>query len=230
MLDKVDAGRWCYTALVSGTTYRYKQLIAEKNNAFYVFTFTATEEMYEQYLSDVEKILNAFCFSDEPYYPDYAKKLDASGDAPKGMKACYGADVAYKFYVPTEWEIDLDTSIYSAYLKSDYSSVSVVPYMPTVEHLSVAEYWQMVCDETVKLLGDSAMTVYDDKTHKENLGSREATVYEYTCKIGGKTYRYRQYISAYRSMIYSLTYCALEEHFDEHLTDVERMVSAFEFR
>lgn len=231
MLDKTDAGRWCYSALVSGTTYRYKQLITERNSAFYVFTFTATEEMYENYTADVESILNAFRFSDEPYYPkDYAKELDDGKDAPEGMKACFGADVAYRFYVPSDWEIDLDSAIYAAYVKDDHASVSVVPYMPTQEHLSVSEYWDMIREQTEKLFGADAMQVDETKTHKEMLGSREATVWEYTLTIGGVTYRYRQYIAAYRSMMYSLTYTATEENFDRHTADVDRMVVAFAFR
>ena len=62
------------------------------------------------------------------------------------------------------------------------------------------------------------------------LGSREATVWEYTLTIGGVTYRYRQYIAAYRSMMYSLTYTATEENFDRHTAEVDRIVAAFSFR
>ena len=231
MLDKTDAGRWCYSALIGGKTYYFKQLVTERNGAFYVFTFTAEKEMYEQYASDVEKILNAFRFVDEPYYPkDFSKVLDDGADAPEGMKACFGADVAYRLYVPSDWEIDLDSAIYAAYVKDDHTSVSVVPYMPTVEHLSVAEYWEMVRSQTEKLFGADAMQIDEGKTHKEQLGSREATVWEYTLTIGGVTYRYRQYIAAYRSMIYSLTYTATAEQFDGHTEELDRIVAAFSFR
>lgn len=230
VLDAVDAGCWCYSALVNGVTYHYKQLVLEKDSAFYVLTFTATEEMYEQYLSDVERILDAFRFTDEPYYPkDFAKELDG-GEAPSGMKACFGGDVAYRFYVPSDWEIDLDSAIYAAYRTDDRSSVSMVPYMPTVEHLSVSEYFDMLKKQMESLYGVAAFRVDEDKTHKEDLGGREATVYEYTCIIGGVTYRFRQYIAAYRSMMYSLTYTATAECFDAHLSDVERMVQAFAFK
>lgn len=231
MLDGTDAWRWCYSALVGGTTYRYRQLVCEKRDAFYVFTFTATEEMYENYLSDVERILDAFRFTDEPYYPDeFAKTTDEGADAPDGMKPCFGDDVAYRFYVPTDWVIDPDSAIYAAFDPTDRSSVSVVPYSPTVEHLSVAEYWQMTVEQLEKTLGADALSVDETKTHKEQLGSREATVWEYTLTIGGVTYRYRQYVAAYRSMMYSLTYTSTAERFDLHTAEVDRMVAAFSFR
>lgn len=231
MLDKTDAGRWCYSALIGGKTYYFKQLVAERNGAFYVFTFTAEKEMYEQYASDVEKILNAFRFADEPYLPDdFAKETDAGKDAPDGMKACFGKDVAYRFYVPADWVIDPDSPIYAAYVGADRTSVSVVPYMPTVERLSVAEYFTMTREQLEKVYGEGAMVVDEDKTHKENLGSREATVYEYTLTIDGVVYRYRQYIAAYRSMMYSLTYTATEENFDKHMAELADIVAAFAFR
>ena len=231
MLDKTDAGRWCYSALIGGKTYYFKQLVTERNGAFYVFTFTAEKEMYEQYASDVEKILNAFRFADEPYLPDdFAKETDAGKDAPEGMKACFGKDVAYRFYVPADWVIDPDSPIYAAYVGADRTSVSVVPYMPTVERLSVAEYFTMTREQLEKVYGEGAMVVDEDKTHKENLGSREATVYEYTLTIDGVVYRYRQYIAAYRSMMYSLTYTATESNFDKHTAELADIVAAFAFR
>lgn len=230
ILDQTEAGRWCYSALVNGKTYRYQQLVTEREGAFYVFTFTAESEMYEQYLGDVEKMLDAFCFA-EPYVPrDYSKHLDDGADAPSGMKPCFGADVAYRFYVPSDWEIDLDSPVYAAWFPGDRASVSVVPYMPNTEQMSVAEFFTMSHEQMVKLYGEGAMQVDEAKTHKEKLGEREATVYEYTCTIGGRVYRYRQYIAAYRSMLYSLTYTATPEAFDGHLDEVARMVAAFSFR
>lgn len=230
ILDRINAGRWCYQALVNGETLYYKQLVLEREGAFYVFTFTANQEMYEMYLSDVEKMLDAFRFA-EPYIPpDYAKKLDPGADTPAGMKACFGDDVAYCFYVPADWEIRMDDSIYAAYVPGDFTSVSVVPYRPEVEHMSVAEFFTMTCEQMEKLYGAGAVRVEEEKTHKEDLGTRQATVYEYTCRVGKDTYRYRQYIAAYRSMIYSVTYTATEENFEKHLEELDRIISAFSFR
>ena len=37
-------------------------------------------------------------------------------------------------------------------------------------------------------------------------------------------------IAAHGSMIYSVTYTALPEHFDAHLDEVDRIIDAFVFR
>ena len=105
--------------------------------------------------------------------------------------------------------------------------------MPTVEHLSVSEYlyhdprrnWKRCTARGQCSFGRGI------KTHKEKLGSREATVYEYTLTIDGVVYRYRQYIAAYRSMMYSLTYTATAERISTNtLRNLADIVAAFAFR
>ena len=74
----------------------FLQVVAERNARFYVFTFTANAEMYDLYLSEVkDSILAQFKFAD-PYVPlmDDQKKLNDGADAPDGMKAAFGDDVA----------------------------------------------------------------------------------------------------------------------------------------
>ena len=55
-------------------------------------------------------------------------------------------------------------------------------------------------------------------------------MFDFYYTVGGAQYRYRQFICAYRSMIYCMTYTALPENYDAHLADVTAMIEAFEFR
>ena len=229
-LDGVNARQYRYSGLVNGTTLQFRQIIAERDEAFYVFTFTATTEMYEMYARDVDTMLTYFLFAD-PYVPyDYAKQLDDGADAPAGMKAAFGDDVAYCLYVPESWEILMDDAIYGARVASDGTSVSVVPYMPMdVEQISVQEYFDRSRELMVEMAGEDGFELISD-TEKVNLGERQATVYEFRMRVGGTTYRYRQYIAAYKSMIYCLTYTAQESAYDAHLQELNYIVEAFAFR
>lgn len=228
-LGEANARQYHYTALVNGTDLHVLNVIAELDGAFYVFSFTATSEMYDMCLSDVQTMLQKFLFADPYIPPDYAKKPDSGKDAPAGMKPCFGNDVAYRFYVPEDWEINMDESIYSAYVPSDRTSVSTVPYMPDVDRMSVGEYFEMSKDLMIKMAGEDGFELISD-TEKADLGGRQATVYEYRFRVGGTFYRYRQYVAAYKSMIYSLTYTATEDAFDRHLSELDEIVSAFSFR
>ncbi len=234
-LDGVNARQYCYSGLVDGETLYFLQIVAERENAegkstFYVFTFTANAEMYEMYMPDVELMLDQFIFA-EPYVPyDYAKQLDDGADAPAGMKAAFGDDVAYCLYVPESWEIRMDDQIYGARVAADGTSVSVVPYMPTdVEQISVQEYFDLSRELMEDMAGEGGFELLSD-TGKVELGGRQATVYEFRLRLGGTTYRYRQYIAAYKSMIYCLTYTALDSAYDAHLAELDAIVGAFAFR
>ena len=209
----------------------FLQVVAERNSRFYVFTFTATAEMYEMYLSEVkDSIIAQFQFA-EPYVPlmDDQKKLDDGANAPAGMKSAFGDDVAYCFYVPQSWVIDANQSIYAAYVAEDKTSVSVTPYMPDVAAMSVREYFNMSRSMMESMSGVNGFEMLSE-TGDADLGGRVATVYEYRLSVGGTIYRYRQYIAAYKSMIYCLTYTATEEAFGLHLEELNSIVDAFQFR
>ena len=48
--------------------------------------------------------------------------------------------------------------------------------------------------------------------------------------MGGYTYKVRQAVCTYSTMVYTVTYTALEPHFDSHLADVDAMQAAVVFR
>ena len=226
-LDGANAKQYRYSALVNGVTLHFLQVVADREGNFYVFTFTATAEMFELYRTDVEQMLETFIFAD-PYQPlNDAKELD-DGEAPEGMKAAFGDDVAYCFYVPESWEIRYDERIYSA-IAEDRTSISVVPYMPPMDSMSVAEYFEMSRIMMEKMAENDGYRLISD-SEKVDLGGREATVYEFVFRVGGVDYHDRQYIAAYKSMIYCLTYTATEGNFDSHLQELETVVAHFQFR
>ena len=233
-LGGAKAKEYCYHGVIQAAErleLHLLQVVAERNSRFYVFTFTATAEMYDLYLSEVRgSILEQFKFAD-PYVPlaEEQKKLNDSADAPEGMKAAFGDDVAYCFYVPQSWAIDANQSIYAAYVAEDRTSVSVAPYMPDVAMMSVTEYFNMSRSMMESMAGVDGFELISD-TETADLGGRVATVYEYRLTIGGETYHYRQYIAAYKSMIYCLTYTATEDAFDMHLEELNSIVGAFQFR
>ena len=228
LLDTLNARRYHCKANVKGVTMHFVHVVAEKGDAFYVFTFAVADELYAGLLPDVTSMLEHFRFAD-PYTLDEYVKEDAKDlSAPSGMKLASNDDVAYRFYVPKAWQINRDETVFSAYLESDRSNVTVVPYMPNQDSMSVAEFFAM-CQELMQNTADEGgYELLSQET--VDLGGRQATAYVYRYTVGGTEYRYMQVIAAYKSMLYSLTYTALPEHFDAHLADVNAMVEAFEFR
>ncbi len=230
VLHDANGQKYRYSALVNGETLHFLQVVAERGQAFYVFTFTANKEMFEPYLPDVESMLAAFRFSETPYEPaDAAKLLDKGEEAPEGMRPAFGEDVAYCFYVPNHWQINWDQGIYAAYVEEDRTSVSVVPYYPDQAEMRVSEYFEENRKMMENMGGEGGFELIAT-TEGESLGGRQATLYEYRFRVGGEFYHYRQYVAAYKSMIYSLTYTATEDAYATHLGELDAIVSAFAFR
>lgn len=234
VLGGLNAKQYHYRARINGAVTELLQVVGQASNAFYVVSFSMDETMYEPLLADMQKILTAFQIPNTPYEPEgYQKVLDENAQAPEGMKPASNKDVAYSFYVPKDWVVEQQETVFAAYVAGDRSSVSVVPYMPAQESMSVAEYFEMTCKQMTDLTGADGLTMISDASNpqKVDLGGRQASVYTYTYKIGGRVYYYQQWIAAYKSMIYAVTYTApTQEAFDAHLADAERIVDAFEFR
>ncbi len=228
VVAKCNAFRTVHTAIVGGDKLYFMYIFIPVDGAMYLFSYIADEELYEPLLPDVEKILDQFVFA-EPYLPDdYLKDTNADVTAPEGMKLASNDDVAYRFFVPEAWSVNLDERIFAAHLEADRANVSVVPYSPDVDGMSVGDYFAL-CEERMKAMsGEDSYALLS--TEKVDLGGRQATAYTYTYTVGGETYQYKQVIAAYRSMLYSMTYTATPETFAAHLDDVARMIDAFEFR
>lgn len=230
LLDTANAWRYHYKGIVNQKSLQFLQIVAEREGAFYVFGFTVEEELYEVRLGDVNSMLEHFVFA-EPYEPDdYAKSLDENAEAPEGMRLASGDEVAYRFYVPKDWIVDREQRIFAAYVASDLSSVSVVPYRPNVESMSVDQFFTLCREQMLATAGEDGYEQLTEPT-KMQIGEREATVYVYRYRVGNRDFYYKQAVAAYKGMIYSITYTAANEQaFEAHMGEVDAILSAFQFR
>ena len=230
LLGDATARQYRAKMTVNGKNIYQHQVIAERNGAFYVLTFMLESDLTEMLWSHVDAMIKEFKFTDTPYAPDAVKELEADPNAPAGMMLASNDEVAYRFYVPTSWKINYNERIFAAYVEEDRTSVSVVPYYPDVESLSVGEFYMMSEDMMIQIAGrDGFERISADTNWK--LGERNATAYRYRLTIEGQTYEYLQVIAAYKSMIYSVTYTASsQENYDKHYAELEQIVAAFCFR
>lgn len=149
-------------------------------------------------------------------------------EVPDGMQLASSTDREYFFFVPTGWINNSMSGTSSAYYSLDDRttvSVHVTSYSPT-ESSDIAGYWKSCEDEyktefkSYAFIGEEATTVSD----------RNAKAYTYSAEFSGETYRFRQVIFTHDNMFYSITYTALEDHFDAHLEDLALIQKEFRFR
>ena len=225
-LGGANARQYHASATVASEVTHFLHIIAEKDSKFYVFSFTATEQLYTHCMDDVKKMLEHFTFGKEYTPTDAIKNFPTDANPPAGMQIASSDEAEYFFYVPTSWSVN-QTGSANAATAPDGSFVSIVPYLPSSEGISVREYFE----KSKEMMQTTSGGHYTRLSEKEiTIGGGKALQYEYEYTVGGVTYRYLQVIVGYRSMIYNLTYTALPQNFEANRADVEAIISAFTFR
>ncbi len=220
-----------YSATVAGEDYTFRQVLCKVDGRFYLFTYSAPSDVFEVYADVAEDILSYVRFYSFPYEAEDAatRKIPQDVTLPEGMKLVSTDEVAYRFFVPDSWTVDMEVDICVAYVTEtdrSCSNVSMMSYNPEIDGFSVADYWEMCRLQYEDALPDFTVTGTEETT----MGGRKATVYEYTYTLGGVTYKTRQSMCVYATMVYALTYTALPENYDSHLEEVERMQEELIFR
>ncbi len=228
-----DAKVWTFTAWTEeDVNYKVLQCAAKHDGAYYLLTYAADPSLYETLYADVQKMVKEFRFADA-YVPEKTVKKLADVEAPAGMKIASDNLVPYRFFIPDAWTVNQTDAGTSAYFsESDRSNVSVTAYVPDAEVVKLDDYYEQCMKEYADSL--AGFTKISCLTTDQTMGGRVAQVWEFTAKVGGETYHYRQTVITYNSLFYSafytLTYTATEEHYAEHLSDVDAMVAAFQLR
>ena len=174
-LGGANARQYHSSATVAGEVTHFLHIIAEKDNKFYVFSFTANEQLYTYCMDDVKKMLEHFSFGDAYTPTDAIKYFPADANSPEGMKIASGDEVEYLFYVPMSWSPDETNNVYAA-TAPDGSFVSVVPYLPSSDGISVQGYFE----KSEEMMKTTSGTLYKRLSEKETtLGGGKALQYEY---------------------------------------------------
>ena len=221
------------TALVTardGTraTLHFVYAVAERSGSFYVLSYSGTDAAYELCKDDLDKILTEFTFTDTPYTPAKAAWKPAKVTPPEGMQVASSDEVAYRFFAPADWKVDVNQRIFAAVEPNDRSNVSMVAYLPAESGMSVSEFHQMTVDLMASVSGEGAYAAVAEQ--EGTLGGKAAMDYEFRYTVGGVAYHYRQLVATYRGMFYTMTYTAAEEHYAEHLGQFEKMAAELIFR
>ncbi len=224
-LGGVNAKQYHYSASVAGKMTHFLHIIAKKDSKFYVFSFTATEQLYTYCMDDVNKMLENFKFG-EPYVPaESTKNFPTDITIPTGMQIASDAEAEYYCFVPSSWSVEQTNTVCAA-TAPDGSYISFVPYLPTDE-ISIKEYF-LKSEDLMKVTSGGQYTRLGEA--EITIGGGKAMQYEYEYTVGGVTYRYLQVIVGYKSMIYNLTYTALPQNFDTNRADVDAIIAALTFR
>ena len=156
-------------------------------------------------------------------------------EIPKGMQLVQSDFVDAKLFVPEEWTPDVTQGFLSAYVQSDKSSVSLTAMTGTKSYSSFNEYLEVYLSELEStyagyeyIASESRVPTADEPDTGITLGGVEAARIVFKIKSGELTYKYMQIIASH-GYIYTLTYTALEDKFDSHTEEINKIISEFKF-
>ena len=223
VLGGADARELVFNAEFGNVKFTFRQLFTKYLGDFITLSFHCPSEGYETYNLQFTEIVNVFTLCEKG---EITNDCVTDSKTPDGMKIASQSDIEYRFYVPTSWVCNSESSISEAYYpESGKPNVTVTSYSPDTS-MSVQQYFE-ACEKRYseelqgyEFIGQTERTV----------DGRGAISYTYSANYENVKLRIMQTVFVYNDMVYSITYTAPDNIFDSHIQDVESMLSAFRFR
>ena len=230
-LDNVAAKRYAFSGKYhDGNIYCFMQCIAKKDGRLYVLTYTASEAEYNEYLAGIGEILATFRFDTEST-TQAPEKQETTDGAPEGMKQISINEIHdYRFYVPNNWVTDMQTGVVSAYAsENDRTSVSLHATYPPTGIQNVADYFASMEPKRKALLSDYRVITDADAKDEVPIAGGKGQRFVYEGTNGGVTYRISQVFFVRGTHIYTFTYTARADIYEQHADTVAKILAAFAF-
>ena len=142
-------------------------------------------------------------------------------DPPTGFVTATDEQADFYLYVPDEWTVDFTTAAAGAYYSAaDPSSVSVMAWELPNTDTSLDEWWELNQGEIEAIFSDFNLESSENMT----VDGLYAKKYVYTASLGGYDYRYMQVATIKKASVYLFTYASVEENYESHLDDVNKML------
>jgi hypothetical protein len=159
-----------------------------------------------------------------------ALSLASCGDktVPDGMQTASGPNEAFNLYVPKAWAVNNSGGTASAfYSSSDTSNVSMTSMMTEGAFQTLDDYQNAVEASLAEVLpGYEKISGFDDA----ELAGLPARTFDYSCRLSGVDYRYRQVFCVRSGYFYIFTYTSTAGNFESHLGDVEKILTELTFK
>lgn len=205
---------------VNTTVTQYYTL--HKGDVILLSFYCISQKYNEEYASLFEEIRSQFVLCDKKA----VNQEITDKDTPTGMKLASSDGAEYLFYAPKSWITDMSDKMTAAKCADHSCNITVSAYLPSID-MTAEEYFEL-CEQTYKTKFKDGYERLGSK--EQTLSGRDATTYTYKTVFGANEYKISQTIIFFNDMFYSITYTALSENFDEHLTDVQKMLGEFKFR
>lgn len=219
------------------TDFTCMQIFAYYKCDFYIFTYTSTgtaqneDSDYNSYLEIVQKCIDEFRFRDrsgESVAPEYEK--DEDGYNLVSDKTLCG----FSLYLPEGYRVAASDGDVEAALGNG-ATLSLTRAVDT--GVSISDYWKIRKDELSRIVGE-VTEIEVNIVNREgeptrvvlgNLQENRVAAYIYTYEYAGTKYKVYQVMGVSLTTGFTFTYTAPEGEFDEHLDEINTILTKVRF-
>ena len=235
------ATKYVYTYEYKERSFTCMQIFVEHTDRFYIFTFTASNEMY-----DAEKT----------YYEFYLEKVSATIDAFKLVAKVESAEkdehekdedgyilvsdntlAGFKMYVPSSYKVDYSSALVSV---SNSDGANITMSQATYTGVTNEDYWNArknsinaFCDKvTDPASGEEISSLREIELAKKITleGTNWALAYEYAYTFEGVEYHVYQVLIVESAINgYVFTYIAPETVYETHLGEANTILGKIDY-
>lgn len=152
-------------------------------------------------------------------------------EVPMGMMLASNPDVPeYVLMVPNDWTVETATGTTTAYYKDNLSGTVLATFSATFnmigDGVTLDDYFDSYKNEFSAVFGEPGNVEANDTL----LDGEEAKEYVYTSTFGETEYKFWQVICFHEGIIYTLTYSATSQYFDNYAEDMSLILGNFYFK
>ena len=223
VLGVADAKEVIFTVEHEDATFKFRQLFAKHNGDVVLLSFRCPIDVFETYNPQFDDMIEVFELCDKG---EVRNDFVTDKKTPEGMKIASGDALEYRLYVPQSWISDTENGVSQAYVdESGKPNVTATSYIPD-DPMTVEQYFKE-CERSYK----ESIQGYSFIGEEERVvGNRNAISYTYSATYGDVDITIMQTVLVYSGRVYSITYTAPADTFDNHMEDVESILDSFRFR
>lgn len=143
-------------------------------------------------------------------------------DVPENMQVAHADDAKFRLYVPTNWTVEKKMS-YAVSPNLDGACVMASAELVTLAYTPETYFSEKAWGEICSAVQDAEL-LEEGETTLSGLAAKRVV---YQGNVAGETLRYMQIFTVDGAMVYTLTYAAKPEYYDQNLEDVEEIRAEF---
>ena len=224
LLGGKDARDMKYTMTrEDGVALTCRQISTKHSGDFVTLNFYCETELYEANNEQFKKILEEFLLTEKKVVNDNV----TDKNTPEGMKIASSDNIEYRLYVPQNWICDSESGRSEAYYpKSTKPNVTVTSFTDSTATTAEEYFAEAEAEYKTSLSGYELLETSEER----RVSDIRAISYTYRAVYDEVEFKIMQTILIYLDNVYSITYTARAEDFEEHLGDVEIILDSFRFR